>query len=220
MVYDAMCISDRSAYRRSCRLLAEFPTVTRILLSAFEPYDRWKENSSWLAMVDLTSWYDGDLDITTRRYPVDLSKLKALLEEDLSRDFDFAIHLGQSPGSAVIKLESVGLNMRTNGEPLLPQAPTAYRSTLDLDGCAERLKAAGIPAQVSHHAGTYLCNAALFLSQHYGEMMGRRTQSVFIHLPLTPGQVASDGASMASMSTPMQSAAIALIADHLVASGS
>lgn len=189
--------------------------MTRILLTAFEPYDRWKENSSWLAMIDLTSWYDGALDLTTRRYPVDLTKLKAMLQEDLANNYDFAIHLGQSPGSPIIKLEAVGLNLRTNGEPLLGDAPTAYRSTLDLDGCVERLTAAGVPAEVSNHAGTYLCNAALFLSQHYGAMMGRRTQSLFIHLPLTPGQVASAGSAMASMSTPMQSAAIAVITEYL-----
>lgn len=189
--------------------------MTKILLTAFEPYDRWKENSSWLALVDLTSWYDGELEFVTRRYPVDLPKLKSMLEDDLARNFDFAIHLGQSPGSTVVKLESVGLNLRTNGEPLLAQAPTAYRSTLDLEGCLERLTGAGIPAQISHHAGTYLCNAALFLSQHYSEMMGRRTQSLFVHLPLTPAQVAAGDSPLASMSTPMQSAAIALVADHL-----
>ncbi|PAY18277.1 pyrrolidone-carboxylate peptidase [Rhodopirellula sp. SM50] len=189
--------------------------MTRILITAFEPYDRWKQNSSWLALVDLTSWYEGALEITTRRYPVDLPKLREMLEADLARNYDFAIHLGQSPGSPVIKLESVGLNLRTNGEPLLADAPAAYRSTLDLDGCLERLTAAGIPAQISHHAGTYLCNAALFLSQHYAEMMGRRTQSLFLHLPLTPAQVAADGSALASMSTPMQSAAIAVVSEHL-----
>ena len=190
-------------------------TVTRILLTAFEPYDRWKENSSWLALMDLTSWYEGDLKITTRRYPVDLPKMKSQLEEDLRLDFDYAIHLGQSPGSPIVKLESVGLNVRTNGEPLLGDAPTAYRSMLDLESCLDRLTAAGIPAQVSHHAGTYLCNAVLYFSQHFAGMMGRRTQSLFIHLPLTPGQVASDGASMPSMSTPMQSAAVAVVAEQL-----
>ena len=192
--------------------------MTRILLSAFEPYDRWKENSSWLALMDLTSWYEGDLEITTRRYPVDLPKMKSQLEDDLRLDFDYAIHLGQSPGSPIVKIESVGLNVRTNGEPLLGNAPTAYRSMLDLEACLERLIAAGIPAQISHHAGTYLCNAALYLSQHFAEMMGRRTQSLFIHLPLTPGQVASEGSSMASMSTPMQSAAIAAVAELLAQS--
>ena len=189
--------------------------MTRVLLTAFEPYDRWKENSSWLALVDLTSWYEGDLELATRRYPVDLSRVREMLERDLSQDYDLAIHLGQSPGSSVVKLESVGLNLRTDGEMLVGNAPTAYRSTLDLDQCVERLLAAGIPAQLSHHAGTYLCNAVLFLSQHFAEMTGGRTQSLFIHLPLTPAQVASERGGMASMSAPMQSAAIALVADQL-----
>lgn len=194
--------------------------MTRILLTAFEPYDRWKENSSWLALIDLTSWYEGDLEITTRRYPVDLAKLKDQLEDDLGQNYDFAIHLGQAPGTPLVKLEAVGLNLRTNGEPLLGNAPTAYRSMLDLEGCLERLLASGIPSQISHHAGTYLCNAALYLSQHFGEMMGRRTQSLFIHLPLTPAQVAREGSALASMSTPMQSAAIAVVAEHLAQSSS
>lgn len=214
MKYDA-------ALAHFCRQHHSHPAVaivTRILLTAFEPYDRWKENSSWLALMDLTSWYEGDLEITTRRYFVNLAKLKEQLEADLRLDFDYAIHLGQSPGSPVVKLESVGLNVRTNGEPLLGNAPTAYRSMLDLADCLEGLVAAGIPAQLSHHAGTYLCNAALYLSQHYAAMMGRRTQSLFIHLPLTPRQVAAEGTSMASMSTPMQSAAIAIVAEHLAKS--
>ncbi|MCD0461338.1 pyroglutamyl-peptidase I [Roseiconus lacunae] len=189
--------------------------MTRILLTAFEPYDRWKDNSSWLALIDFTSWYDGSHDITTRRYPVDLPKLRQQLREDLAANYDFAIHLGQAPGASLIKLEAVGLNMRTNGEPLLVDAPAAYRTSLDLIACQERLLAAGIPTSVSHHAGTYLCNAALYMSLHYSHEMGRRTESLFVHLPLTPAQVVSDGSSHASMSTPMESAAIALIVEQL-----
>ncbi|KAA5545280.1 pyroglutamyl-peptidase I [Roseiconus nitratireducens] len=191
--------------------------MTRVLLTAFEPYDRWDDNSSWLAVIDFTSWYEGNLEITTRRYPVDLGRTQRQLELDLQQDFDFAIHLGQSPGSPLIKLESVGLNLRTDGEPLISDGPTAYRSPTDLHDCLGRLLEAGIPAEVSHHAGTYLCNATLYLSQHYSEMMGRKTRSVFMHLPLTPAQVARERLAMSSMSTPMQSAAIALVAEGLAA---
>jgi len=28
--------------------------MTRVLITAFEPFDRWSENSSWLALVELT----------------------------------------------------------------------------------------------------------------------------------------------------------------------
>lgn len=189
--------------------------MTRVLLTAFEAYDRWPENSSWLALVDLTSWYDGKLEISTRRYPVDLSRMSESLRDDLRNHYDYAIHLGQAPGATLIKLEAVGLNVRTDGSPLVGAAPEAYRSPIDLVDCSSVLTDAGIPNEVSHHAGTYLCNAALYLSQHYSAEMGLTTKSLFVHLPLTPNQVAKESGRLASMSTPMCSAAIAMLMERI-----
>ena len=191
--------------------------MTRILITAFEPYDRWPANSSWLTLMDLTRWYDGDAEITTRRYPVDLTRMSENLRKDLQPNFDFAIHLGQAPGSTIIKLESVGLNVRSSGSPLISNAPEAYRSDLRLEPCHRGLVAAGIPSEISHHAGTYLCNAALYLSQHYSKSYGLRTKSLFLHIPLAPAQAAADKGNPASMSTPMASAAVAMVIQHLQA---
>ena len=191
-------------------------SVTRILLTAFEPYDRWEQNSSWLALADLTNWYDGPAELTTRRYPVDLTRMSEQLRKDLQQNYDYAILLGQSPGATHLKLEAVGLNVRSDGTPLITEAPAAYRSSLSLDRFEVSLVDAGIPVEVSHHAGTYLCNAALYLSQHYAESFGLKTQSLFLHVPLSPGQAAKDTqARLASMSTPMASAAIAIMIGHL-----
>ena len=189
--------------------------VPRILLTAFEPYDRWPENSSWLALCDLTRWYDGNIDLTTRRYPVDLTRMSELLRKDLQENYDLAVHLGQSPGSTSLRLEAVGLNVRSDGSPLIPSASEAYRSSLPLHACNQSLLEAGIPSDVSHHAGTYLCNAALYLSQHYARSFGLNTQSLFVHIPLAPAQASKDPARPASMSTPMASAAVAIVIQQL-----
>ncbi len=191
--------------------------MTRVLLTAFDPYDRWPDNSSWLALADLTHWYDGACELTTRRYPVDLTGMSERLRKDLQGEYDLAIHLGQAPGSTLIKLESVGLNVRSDGSPLIEDAPDAYRTALPLERCYRSLASAGIPAEVSHHAGTYLCNAALYLSQHYAQSFGLRTRSTFVHIPLAPAQAARDSGRLASMSTPMAAAAIALVVDQLAA---
>jgi pyroglutamyl-peptidase len=189
--------------------------VTRVLITAFEPYDRWPENSSWLALVDLTRWYVGTVDITSRRYPVDLTRMSENLRKDLQANYDIAIHLGQAPGSTLIKLEAVGLNVRSDGSPLIRDAVEAYRSPLALDPCYRSLIDAGIPCEISHHAGTYLCNAALYLSQHYTHSFGLNTRSLFVHIPLSPAQSALDAGRLASMSTPMASAAVAMIMEQL-----
>lgn len=182
--------------------------MTKILLTAFEPYDRWSENSSWLTLIELTKWLDTPSTVVTRRYPVDLQGASDRLQKDLREGFDYAIHLGQSPGSPVIKLESTGLNLRTDHQPIVPGGPAAYRSPLELVRLQDRLVAEGIPAEVSNHAGVYLCNAVLYLSQYFAERMGLPTRSMFIHLPLAPHQVARSGAGLPSCDIGMMARAV------------
>lgn len=182
--------------------------MPRILLTAFEPYDRWPDNSSWMTLVELTSWLDGPSTVVTRRYPVDLQAASDRLRKDLLDRYDFAIHLGQSPGSPSIKLESTGLNLRTDGAALIDGAPAAYHSPLPLGRLCTVLRQEGIPAEVSHHAGTYLCNAVLYLSQHYAAQLHLNTRAMFIHLPLCPAQVARIGEPLPSCSIKMMAQAV------------
>lgn len=189
--------------------------MQRILLTAFEPYDDWQENSSWLTLVELTSWLDTPSTVVTRRYPVDLQATSDRLRKDLLDRYDFAIHLGQIPGGPVVKLESTGLNLGTDGQPLVQGAPAAYRSALPLDEMRDALLAHGIPTEVSHHAGTYLCNAVLYLSQHFSSQLHLPTASMFIHLPLVPQQVARSGSSLPSCDVAMMSRAVAAVIQRL-----
>jgi pyroglutamyl-peptidase len=194
--------------------------MTRILLTAFEPYDRWTENSSWLALVELTRWFESRSELVTRLYPVDLQSASDRLRKDLLDNYDYAIHLGQSPGSSVLKIESTGLNLRTDGTPLIEGAPAAYLTSLPLNHLRDGLLSKRIPAEVSNHAGTYLCNAVLYLSQHFSSHFGLPTQSVFLHLPLTPEQVASTGLTTPSASTALMATAIGHIIQVLEATSS
>jgi len=179
------------------------PTV---LITAFEPYERWPENSSWLTLIELTKDLPDTPAITTRLYPVDFGAVRERLTEDLEVNYDFALHLGQAPGNASIQLEAVAINVGGNSkqlpeeyEPLVPDGPVAYRSELPLADWATRLREAGIPTQVSYHAGTYLCNATLYLSQYVAEQKGLRTRSTFIHLPLEISQTLQSKPDLAAM---------------------
>lgn len=196
--------------------------MRRVLLTAFEPYDRWQENSSWLALIDLTRDLPAEPKLVTRRYPVDFHKARQRLEADLAANYDFAIHLGQAPGSTRVRLEAIGLNVggasdeHPDGyQPLVADGPVAYRSALPLADWAVRLRSLGIPAQVSYHAGTYLCNAVLYLSHYLAERRGLTTRSAFIHLPLAPEQVVADRAETPSLPISLSSAALRVILAQL-----
>lgn len=173
--------------------------MARILITAFEPYDRWEENASWLALVELTKEVPPNHEITTRLYPVDFSEIRKRLKSDLDAEYDIALHLGQAPGATCLLLESVGLNVGGNSEQLpeeckalIEDGPVAYRSDLPLAEWASLLRDQGIPAQVSYHAGLFLCNATLYLTHHFIRLHGYKTRATFLHLPLDPSQATNE----------------------------
>lgn len=193
--------------------------MPRILLTAFEPYSEWPENSSWLALMELTRWFDSRGQVVTRRYPTDLVEMTHRLGEDLTAGYDYALHLGQAPGVAAIKLEMVALNAIDAENPLVDGAPVAYRTSLPMARWAQQLASEGIPAIVSHHAGTHICNALSYFSQHLIEQRGLPTRCGFVHLPLAPQQVAQrlpDAVPVASMSLPMMAVALTTILTELL----
>ncbi len=196
--------------------------MNSVLVTAFEPYDRWNANSSWLALVWLTQNLPSQVAITTRLYPVDFAAVKEKLANDLRANYDYALHLGQAPGSTRIQLEAIGINVGGSSMqrpdqflPLVDGGPIAYRSPLPLSEWSQRLREANIPVQVSYHAGTYLCNATLYFSCYLAERMALKTRSTFIHLPLDLSQTAEQAQDLASLPAATAAAALQIIIEEL-----
>lgn len=192
--------------------------MASILITAFEPYDQWGENSSWLALVDFTSKLNAHEGVTTRLYPVNFEEVRRRLQDDLKVHYDYVLHLGQAPGLSAIRLETIGVNVGgSSSEPperhrrLVHDGPVAYHSTLPLADWVEQLREAGVPASVSYHAGTLLCNATLYMTHYLVQKMSLKTQATFVHLPLATRQVATGNKEMASL--PVETSATAL---HLI----
>ncbi|TWT90567.1 Pyrrolidone-carboxylate peptidase [Pseudobythopirellula maris] len=196
--------------------------MTRILLTAFGPYDQWRENASWLAVQELTRETPESVDLTTRLYPVDFAEARQRMASDLAAGFDASIHLGQAPGKGVIALEAIGLNVaRDRGvaadeAPMLePDGPPAYRSALPLGEWARMLRDAGAPAEVSFHAGEYLCNAALYWSHHFTRDRPMQHGSVFVHVPLDTSQVVAAGRDLPSLPSAITALAVRMMIERL-----
>ncbi len=192
----------------------------RVLLTAFEPYDIWDQNSSWEALITFLHQRGIPSGVTTRRYPVDLDLLQARLEKDLGLGFDAVLHLGQAPGISRVQMEAIAVNVAGMTEaagdffgPLVPDGPIAYRTKFPLDQWNKELRSCGIPSSVSFHAGTYLCNAAMFLTHHWHEMHHRSCSIGFVHIPLTPEQVLHSHRDLPSMPREQSAEAIGRILD-------
>lgn len=189
--------------------------MARVLLTAFAPFAHWEENSSWLALQSLALEFPESVDITTRRYPVEYASARQQLERDLENPYDYSIHLGQSARASHLEIETIAINVaeiivdgRRKHQTLCADGPTAYQTGLPADELCDLVNEEGVPCRVSHHAGTYLCNATFYWSQYLSEQLGLKMQSVFIHLPLAPQQLGDvrDGEQTGQPLAPDQSA--------------
>jgi pyroglutamyl-peptidase len=186
-----------------------------ILLTGFEPFGTYKDNPSAEVAAALDGRAIGDTAVRSAILPVHHAHAPAavarLLEETAPRA---VVHLGLAGGRARIALERVAVNVmdfeiadnagfRATGAPCVAGGPAAYFSTLPLEAMLEALTAAGVPAYLSSTAGTYLCNHTFYMTRHLLESRRSRTSAGFIHLPLSPAQVAASGFDQPSMDLPL-----------------
>lgn len=196
--------------------------IVRVLLTAFEPYGEWSQNSSWLGLVELLKDRPTEIDLVTRRYPVNLGALQEKLNQDLQTDYDAVLHLGQSPGTPALKLEAVALNvagcMDDAGQDLpslIESAPIAFRSQMPLASWSQSLSEAGIPSKISYHAGTFLCNATMYLTHYWFHSRDECRPVGFVHLPLATEQVAALGQALPSLPVKTLAGAIRVLVEEL-----
>jgi len=102
---------------------------------------------------------------------------------------DIALFCGQAASRPWITLETIAINV-FKGEIIAPEGPPAYWATLpDQKTLVEAMRAAGIPAKLSHHAGTHLCNHILYSGLRLAETPEHAMKCGFLHLPMTNEQV-------------------------------
>lgn len=113
------------------------------------------------------------------------------------------VGLGVAMGAPALRLERVALNLDDSSEPdnageiargrsIEAQGPAAYWSSLPLPRMFEVLEALGIPAVISNHAGTFLCNHVFYVARHQVEQLGIPCQCGFIHVPAISVEIAGD----------------------------
>ena len=184
--------------------------MAKLLVTAFEPFGTWKSNSSQLCLTQFVQQIPSDWNVTARVYPVEFETTRPLLESDLMQEYDFSLHLGQTQQTARIRFEALGLNLgavpgKPEGEvfPLNHNGPAAYQCGLPLSDWAAALRELGIPATVSFHAGTYLCNATLYWGHHLIHQHRLKTESCFVHVPLDISQVVNQSGDFYTLPTAL-----------------
>jgi len=148
--------------------------VTRVLVSAFEPFDGGAVNPSQRLVEELAAAPPAGVELETAVLPVSYARAaEALLSALRHAAPDVVICFGQADGRTGISVERFAHNLDSDelvdndgvssGAEIDPAGPVAYRSTLPIAEIVAALRAEGIPASESRDAGGFLCNHVFYV---------------------------------------------------------
>jgi pyroglutamyl-peptidase len=153
---------------------------------AFEPFFGRRRNRSWEVVRRLPA-EDG---LRRGLLPVDFARLGPAVRDLLGESPDVLLFVGETSARRVA-VEQLALNVADSPDPdnagrspnretLVAGAPLAVEVPWDASRIARVLADVGVEARASFHAGTFVCNAALYLALREAS----ETTSVgFLHVP-------------------------------------
>src|SRR5262245_66046167 len=118
------------------------------------------------------------LEVVTAELPTSYARSHPALEAAIAREQpDLVLCVGQALDRAALCVERLAVNVqdtrnpdndgaRPAGEPVVPGGPAAYVSTLPVVPLVAALRAEKLQAQLSMHAGTFVCNHVFYHLMH------------------------------------------------------
>lgn len=168
--------------------------MTTVLVTGFGPFAEHAENPSAQVVAELAARWSrpADADLVTAVLPVSFTRATSELGDLITRHRPaVVVGVGLAAGSRQIALERVAVNLldaripdvdgaRPVDLPVLPDEPTARLTTLPVKAALRALQEAGLPAELSLSAGTYVCNAVMYAGLSYAD---DDAAAGFVHVP-------------------------------------
>ena len=171
----------------------------KILITGFEPFGEYTENSSWVVANKVATQNTFGIDIALELMPVSFRSVAKTLRTAVTRhNPDLLIMLGQEGSSDKVRLERIAINMMDarnadndgfipDEEPINTETPVALFTNTDIKQLYNAIVEQSIPVKISNSCGLYVCNRiyyeALMLCNEINKM-----KAIFVHLPLYDGQ--------------------------------
>ncbi len=171
-----------------------------VLLTGFAPFGGDELNSSWEAVRALDGTQIGGHTVVTAQLPTafDVS-LEQLMDLVRQHHPALIVCVGQANGRHAISLERIAINIadaripdnrgaQPVDKPVVSGGQPAYFTGLPIKAMLRDLQQAGLAAEVSQTAGTFVCNHVFYGLMH--DLQRRRAltgvRGGFIHLPGLP----------------------------------
>jgi pyroglutamyl-peptidase len=181
----------------------------RALVTGFEPFGGEDTNASSEAVLHLPPRIGG-IEIATAILPTSYARSIAELGAAIARTRPrIVLCVGQAGDRAALNVERVAINVQdatladNDGaqpvdQPIVAGGPPACFATLPIKKAVAALQAAGLAAQLSNSAGTFVCNHVFYGLMRLAARRRHRFKAGFLHVPPLPIQTqAGGGPSMA-----------------------
>lgn len=187
----------------------------KILVTGFEAFHKNNENPSQEVVRLLPETIEGHTIIPLElpvRYDLCFELMRVVMDTEMP---DLIISLGLAQGRTHITPERIAINLDDasipdnsgtlrQGAKIELDAENAYFTTLPVGKIVASLNKIGIPAKISNHAGTYICNHLMYQVLHYIHTEKLPIKAGFIHLPLMDEQTKDDAMFSLPLSTLLE----------------
>ena len=139
---------------------------------------------------------------------------------------DAVLCVGQAGGRPGITMERIAINVddaripdnisqQPIDEAIQLDGEAAYFTTLPIKRIVNAIRKAGIPAEVSNTAGTFVCNHIMYQALFTATKADRPFKAGFMHIPFIPEQTTDKPSLPLEESTKALQIAIKTIRDYL-----
>ena len=172
----------------------------KILLTGFDPFGGQTINPAWEAVKRVNA--PAGAELIKLEVPTVFGLSVETVREALLRERpDAVVCVGQAGGRNAVTPERVAINVddariadnagnRPVDVPVDPDGPAALFSTLPIKAMVQAIQDAGINAQISNSAGTFVCNHLMYGVLRTLQRELPCTIGGFIHVPCIPEQCA------------------------------
>lgn len=199
-------------------------TIRRVLVTGFTPFDGENVNPSWEIVRALPDDIAG-YRVEKLKVPTEFGKAVEVAAKAIDKwQPKLVLCFGQAGGRSRMSVERVAININDAriadnagaqliDEPIVVNGPAAYFCTVPVKAMVAGMARAGVPAEVSNSAGTFVCNHLIYGVMHHIACRGYATRAGFIHVPFMESQILErPGAAALSLATMIGGAKAAIMA--------
>ena len=197
----------------------------KIIVTGFDPFGGEKINPS-IECVKALPEIEGVELIRLELPTVFKESAKRLNEVINDVKPDAVLSVGQAGGRPGITMERIAINVddaripdnisqQPIDETIQTEGEAAYFTTLPIKRIVKAIREAGISAEVSNSAGTFVCNHIMYQSLFAATKADKPFKAGFMHIPFIPEQTTDKPSLPLEESTRALQIAIKTIRDYL-----